>query len=128
MSARHPMRLAVRLLLSYAVVITVGAGAAYLTVRLLVPPLFDERMRMGAGSGAMMGPGSGGSGTATHSALISALNTALLVAVLVSVVTGGVVAAFVTRRLLRPLSDMRAATRRDRRRRLRDVRRAAARA
>lgn len=112
MSARHPMRLAVRLMLSYAVVITVGAAAAYLTVRLLVPPLFDERMRMGTGSGAMMGPGSGGSGTATHAALISALNTALLVAVLVSMVTAGVVAAFVTRRLLRPLSDMRAATRR----------------
>jgi signal transduction histidine kinase len=111
MSARHPMRLAVRLILSYAVVITLGAAAAYLTVRLLVPPLFDERMRMGAGSGGMMGPGSGG-GSATHAALISALNTALLVAVLVSVVTGGVVAAFVTRRLLRPLSDMRAATRR----------------
>ena len=112
MSARHPMRLAVRLILSYAVVITVGAAAAYLTVRLLVPPLFDERMRMGAGSGAMMGPGFVGNGTATHAALISALNTALLVAVVVSVVTGGIVAAFVTRRLLRPLSDMRAATRR----------------
>lgn len=112
MSARHPMRLAVRLLLSYAVVITVGAAAAYLTVRLLVPPLFDERMRMGTSSGAMMGPGSGGNGTSTHAALISALNTALLVAVLVSMVTGGVVAAFVTRRLLRPLSDVRKATRR----------------
>ncbi len=112
MSTRHPMRLAARLLLSYAVVITVGAAAAYLTVRLLVPPLFDERMRMGTGADATMGPRAGGNGTSTHAALISALNTVLLVAVFVSVVAGGVVATFVTRRLLRPLSDVRTATRR----------------
>ena len=110
MSPGRPLRLAVRLLISYAVVITIGVATAYLTVRLLVPPLFDERMRMGAGGAR--GPGSGGSVSSTHAALISALNTALVVAMLVSVVAGGVVAVVVSRRLFRPLSDVRKATRR----------------
>lgn len=109
------VRLPVRLFASYTVVVAVGAATAYLTVRLLVPPLFDHQMgRMGPryGGGSGMGPGYGG-GTATpHSALISALNTALLVAGLASAAAGGLVAAFVTHRLLRPLTAVRAATRR----------------
>ena len=36
-------RLPVRLFASYALVVAVGAAAAYLAARLLVPPLFDHR-------------------------------------------------------------------------------------
>lgn len=106
------LRLPVRLFLSYVVVVVVGAATAYLTVRLLAPPLFDHRMGMTNGGMPGMGFGRGGSTTTPHSALVSALNTALLVAVLASAAVGGVVAAFVTRRLLRPLEAVRGATRR----------------
>ena len=101
------LRLPARLFASYLVVVLVGAATAYVTVRLLAPPLFDHQM----GTGMMGGFGRTGS-TSPHAALISALNTALLVATFASAVVGGVVAAFVTSRLLRPLRDVRSATRR----------------
>jgi histidine kinase len=101
------LRLPVRLFASYVVVILVGAVTAYLTVRLLAPPLFDHQM----GTGMMGGFGRSGS-TSPHAALISALNTALLVAAFASAAVGGVVAAFVTSRLLRPLRDVQSVTRR----------------
>ena len=106
------IRLPVRLFASYALVIAVGAAMAYLTVRLMVPPLFDQQMGMMARAGRWMGGQYGGTGSTPHAALISALNTALLVAVLATAVVAGVVAAFVTRRILRPLDQVRSATRR----------------
>ncbi len=113
MKPRSTFGLTARLLISYAGVIVVGLGTAYLTVRLLLPPLFDNRMRMGNGTGGMMGTGSGTStGASTRSALNSALNTALLVAILASAVASGIVAALVSQRLLRPLTAVRDATRR----------------
>jgi histidine kinase len=102
------MRLPARLLASYALVIAVGAAAAYLTVRLLAPPIFDRHMGMGSG----MGMGSPRSGTTPHAALLYALNVALLVAVAASAVAGGLVAALMAARLTRPLEQVRAATRR----------------
>ena len=55
------MRLSLRLFVSYALVIVAGAAVAYVTVRLLAPPLFDHRMAMLDGQmGQGMGPGSGG--------------------------------------------------------------------
>ena len=105
-----------RLFVSYALVVVAGAAVAYLTVRLLAPPLFDHRMAMldGGQTGQGMGPGMGsrhGSPGACTSAFLSALTTALLVGVLASVAVAGLAAAFVTRRLLRPLDAVRAATR-----------------
>ena len=107
------MRLPVRLFISYAVVVAIGAAVTYVTVRLLAPTLFDQHMNMLGGDHMGMGPG-GQSGTAgtVHSAFISALTTALLVGVLASVAAAGLAAAFVTSRLLRPLNAVRAATRR----------------
>jgi histidine kinase len=107
------MRLPVRLFISYAVVVVIGAAVTYVTVRLLAPTLFDQHMSMLGGD--QMGMGMGGqSGTAgsVHSAFLSALTTALLVGVLASVAAAGLAAAFVTSRLLRPLDAVRAATRR----------------
>ncbi len=110
------MRLPLRLFASYALVIVAGAAVAYVTVRLLAPPLFDHRMAMLSGGqmGQGMGQGSGrqaGIGSSVHSAFLSALTTALLVGVLASAAVAGLAAAFVTRRLLRPLNAVRAATR-----------------
>ena len=103
------MRLPLRLFVSYALVAAVGAGVAYLTVRLLGPHLFDARMDMmdGASSGMMQGNGLAD----VHAAFASALNTALIVGVMAGVVAAALVAAFVTRRLLRPLEAIRLATR-----------------
>ncbi len=103
------IRLPVRLFISYAVVVAVGAVVAYLTVRLLAPRLFDERMGMnGAGRGMRLGSATADN---VHTAFLSALNTALIVGVLASVAVAGIVAVVVTRRLLRPLDAVRTATR-----------------
>src|SRR5664279_5668583 len=102
-------RLPIRLFASYALVVAVGAAAAYLAARLLVPPLFDHRMHALEGGGGMAHHNADSAGV--RSALVSALNSALLVAVLASAAAGGLVAAFVTRRLLRPLDAVRTATR-----------------
>ena len=58
------MRLPLRLFLSYAAVAVIGAVVAYLTVRLLAPPLFDHQVGMmnGDQQGHGDGPGSGAAG------------------------------------------------------------------
>lgn len=103
------VRLPVRLFASYLVVIVFGAVTAYLMVRLLLPPLFDHQM----GGAGMMGGGPGSAAReSTHAALTSAMNTALTLAALASAVVGGAAAALVTRRLVRPLTEVRTGTRR----------------
>lgn len=100
-------RLPERLFISYAAVAVVGATVAYVTVRLLAPHLFDQRMGRMDGSGRMAGATSG----SAHAAFVSALNTSLLFGVLASIATAAVIAVAVTRRLLRPLDAVRTATR-----------------
>ncbi len=104
------MRLPFRLFISYAAVVLVGAAVTYLTIRLLAPRLFDQQLGMmnGAGRGMSMGAGNMDS---VHAAFQSALTTALIVGTLASITAAGVVAALVTRRLLRPLDAVRTATR-----------------
>lgn len=102
------MRMPARLLSSYVLVATVGAGVAYLTVWLLAPALFDRQVGMMDGRG--MGSGAGSS-TGLHDAFRSALTTALAVGLTASVVAAVAVAWFVTGRLMRPLHAVRAATR-----------------
>ncbi|WP_033893517.1 sensor histidine kinase [Streptomyces anulatus] len=103
------VRLPFRLFLSHAGVAVVGAGIAFLTVRLLAPELFDHRVGMMNG---MSGMGTSSQIRAgVHAAFLASLNSALLVGVLASVVAAAAVAAVVTRRMLRPLDAVRAATR-----------------
>ncbi|GAA3500831.1 ATP-binding protein [Streptomyces prasinosporus] len=102
-------RLPLRLFVSHTAVAVVGALVAYLTVRLLAPHLFDQRMGMMNGHMPGVGPATGAQ---VHAAFQTALNTALLVGVLAGVAAAGVLAAFATRRLLRPLDAVRTATRR----------------
>jgi len=107
-----------RLFTSYALVIAIGAAVAYVTVRLLAPPFFDRKMNMLGGGHMGMGPGGpggtgwqGGPPASVQSAFGSALATALMLGILASVAAAALAAAFVTRRLLRPLTAVRAATR-----------------
>lgn len=103
-------RLDVRLFLSYAVVVVVGAVTLLVTTRVLAPSLFNHQIGMMRRDGAMsMSPGFE---SQTHHAFGSALDRALAVAVIVSVVGAGAVSVFVARRILRPLDAVRDATRR----------------
>jgi histidine kinase len=96
-------RLDVRLFASYALVVFVGAGTLVATFVLIAPRTFDDRIH------SM--PGMGG-GTGSHDAFVSALRTSLPIAVLVSVGVAALVSAFVARRFLRPIDDVRRTTRR----------------
>ena len=102
------VRLPFRLFVSYALVALVGAVAAYLTVRVLAPQLFDRQMDMMGNGDGMMGAHPTSS---VHAAFASALDTALLIGLVVAVAAAAAVAAVVTRQLLRPLDAVRAATR-----------------
>ncbi|GAB3423649.1 hypothetical protein GCM10027569_56550 [Flindersiella endophytica] len=103
----------VRLFVSYAAVAVVGSAVAYVTVRLLAPRLFDHQMAAMNDSG--MG-GIGGMGgrmmSGVRAAFLTALDTALLSGALAGIIAAGLVAALGARRLLRPLSAVRDATRR----------------
>ena len=106
------MRLPWRLFISYALVIVIGAAVAYVTVRLLAPRFFDHEMHMLGGDHMGMGSGGqGGTAASVQSAFGTALTAALLFGMLASVAAAAVAAAFVTRRLLRPLTAVRTATR-----------------
>lgn len=104
------MRLPLRLFLSYAVVVLIGAVVAYLTVRLLAPALFDHQVGMMNGAGMGMGMGAA-TQTVVRDAFQSALDTALIIGVAASVAAAAAAAWFVTGRLLRPLDAVRSATR-----------------
>ncbi len=102
-------RLPVRLLVSSLVVLAIGVGASWLTVRLLTPQLFEHRM--GQMSGVGMGRGAGGAASETEQALLGSLDTALAIGALLATLAAGAVAMFVTHRLLTPLDAVRSTTR-----------------
>lgn len=99
-------RLGTRLFVSYAAVSVAGAVVLLVTIRLLLPPLFDDRV------GAALGHGGAGRGTAMHDALASSLDRALVVALLASLAAATVIAAIVAQRILHPIERVRVATRR----------------
>lgn len=97
-------RLDVRLFVSYALVVLVGAATLVMTFSLLAPSAFDDHMR---GMNAMNGMHSG---TDSHQAFVDALRSSLPIATFVSVAVAAVVAGFVARRILRPIEAVRRAT------------------
>jgi histidine kinase len=99
-------RLTTRLFVSYAAVAAVGAVVLLVTVRVLVPRLFDDRMGAGAG------PGGAGRGPGMHDALVAALDRALLIALLTSLAIAGFLAVVIARRIVRPINRVRTAARR----------------
>lgn len=108
-------RLSVRLFATYVGLIALSAVITYVTMRLLAPRLFDQRM--GAGQGGMRpgqrGAGPGGvGGPSVRAAFRSALNSSLAIAVAGSVAAAVIVAALTARRIVRPIEAVRHATRR----------------
>jgi signal transduction histidine kinase len=102
-------RLHTRLFGSYLLIIAVGALAILAFTALLTPSLFQQRLgRMGRGPG---GYGSAGS-PQLHRALTDSLDIALVAGVLAALIAAGVLAALLSRRILRPVDDVRAATHR----------------
>lgn len=101
-------RLSVRLLLSHLLVAAVAGLTVFLTVRLLLPELYDRGLRM---MGRRMGPGSG-QGRALRAVVVDAADNALLLGVLAGIVTAVVAGALLSRRILRPLADVSSATHR----------------
>lgn len=99
-------RLDVRLFASYAAVAAAGATVLLVTTRLLAPRLFDRRVGHGLVGGRM------GAGPAMHDAVVGSLDRALAIALLASFVAAAAIAIFVARRILRPIGQVRGATRR----------------
>ena len=96
-------RLDVRLFVSYALVVGVVVVAFALTFGLRATSDFDDRIR---------GEESGHIEEQSHQAFVDALWSTLPIALVLSVGAAGIVTLFVTRRILRPINDVRSATRR----------------
>lgn len=94
-----------RLLASFATVALTGAIAFMISMRVMVPRLFDQRAQQGNGMGgqAMM---------TQHDVVVSAVNTAMLIALVASLACSAVIALALSSRGLRGLDHIRAGTRR----------------
>jgi histidine kinase len=97
-------RLDVRLFVSYAIVVVVVVAALGVTFALRATSSFDERIR-GAGE-------SGRTEAESHRAFVDSIWSAVPIALGVSVGAAGLVTLVVARRILRPIDDVRRATRR----------------
>jgi signal transduction histidine kinase len=106
-----PRRLRTRLFLSYVVVVAAGA-VAMLVVGTVVTRTVYERRIGGFGLGRGQGRSNALSESQLRSALEESLTPALLVGVGAALITAAIVAMFVGARLLRPIDELRAATRR----------------
>lgn len=94
-----------RLLASFATVAITGAIAFMISMRVMVPRLFDQR--------AQAGYGMGNQGMMTqHEVVVSAVNTAMLVALAASLACSALIALVLSNRALRGLDHLRAGTRR----------------
>ncbi len=107
-----PRRLRTRLFLSYVVVVAAGAVAMLVVGTAVTRTVYERRL---GGLGLTRGQGPPGGGVSTSqltSALDESLLPALVAGVAAALVTATVVAMFVGGRLLRPIDELRAATRR----------------
>lgn len=103
-------RLRTRLFVSYVVVVTVGAVAMLIVGTVVTTAVYERRI-----GGFGLGRGPGGAGQVTEAQLRVALDESLLPSLLVGVAAAlgaaAIAAVFVSRRLLRPIDQLRAATR-----------------
>jgi len=106
-----PRRLRTRLFLSYVVVVAAG-GLAMLIVGTVVTRTVYEQRIGGFGLGRGQGRSDAVSETQLRAALDESLVPALLVGVGAALITAALVAMFVGSRLLRPIDELRSATRR----------------
>jgi histidine kinase len=100
-------RLSTRLFLSHVLVAAVGAVTTFAIVRFGAAALFERNVN--TTPGMMRGPGQGQG--QLRETFVSAVNTAMVVGVLVSLLVAAASAALLGRRLLRPVEDVRTATR-----------------
>lgn len=98
-------RLSTRLLLSHVLVALAGGLTTFVIVRFGAAALFERDVN------AMQGMMHGQGGGQLRQTFVSAITTAMVVGVLVSLLVAAVGAALLGRRLLRPVEDVRAATR-----------------
>lgn len=96
-------RLDVRLFASYALVALVVVAALGLTVRFVAPGRFDEDLRSSAGEE---------SEEESHSVFVNALDASLLIALVASLGAAAVASALMARKIVRPVRNVRDATRR----------------
>lgn len=101
-------RLSTRLFLSHVLVAAVGAATTFAIVRFGAAALFEHDVN--TMPGMMRGPGQG-QGPQLRASFVSAVNTAMVVGVLASLLVAAASAALLGRRLLRPVEDVRTATR-----------------
>ena len=106
-----PRRLRTRLFLSYVVVVAAGGLAMLVVGTVVTRTVYEQRI-----GGFGLGRGQGRSGTLSETQLRSALDESLAPALLIGVgaalITAAIVAMFVGARLLRPIEELGAATRR----------------
>lgn len=95
-------RLDVRLFGSYALIVVVVMAALVMTFALRAPTLFADRIRNAGEAGRTEAE--------SHSAFSSALWSTLPIALVVSAAAAVIVAAFVSRQILRPIAAVRRAT------------------
>ena len=98
-------RLSTRLFLSHVLVALVGALTTFVIVRFGAAALFERDVN--AMPGMMHGQGQG----QLRQTFVSAINTAMVAGVLVSLLVAAIGAVLLGRRLLRPVEDVRTATR-----------------
>lgn len=109
--SRWPRRLSTRLFVSYLVVILAGAGAMFAVGTVVTRSVYEHRIG-GLGFGRGQQRQDRVSQAELQSALDESLVPALLAGAAVALATAVVLAWFVGRRLLRPLDEVRGATRR----------------
>ena len=97
-------RLDVRLFASYALVALVVFAALAVTVRILAPARFDDDIKTLAGSR--------GNERESHAVLVDSLNSSLWIALAASLGAAAIVSSLVARRIVRPVREVRDATRR----------------
>lgn len=100
-------RLSVQLVVSHVIVALVGGLTTFVVVRLTAPALFDAGLRRaGAGGGAGVGPGQ-----SLRREFAAAVDQSLVVGALIGIAVAALVGAVAARRVIKPLSEVRAATR-----------------
>ncbi len=96
-------RLDVRLFASYALVALAVFGAFAVTVRIVAPARYDDDIKSSAGSGKE---------AHSHTVFVNSLDASLWIALLASLGAAAIVSTLVARRIVRPVRDVRDATRR----------------
>ncbi len=99
-------RLDVRLFASYALVALVVFAALAVTVRIVAPARFDDDIKTISGSGGE------GDERESHTVLVDSLNSSLWIALAASLGAAAIVSSLVARRIVRPVREVRDATRR----------------